>query len=127
MALTELQKRAALMMVEHPELTQKELAEILGVHRNTIGNWNRNKEFLDYKNELALEVHRSFIADTLKILRDKTLNPNTRSHVKYLELALKTYGLLTEKQENTVTVKQEKTEQELLAELGLDDEDSEDM
>jgi hypothetical protein len=34
-----------------------------------------------------------------------------------LELALKTYGLLTDKIESQVTVKEEKTEADLLAEL----------
>lgn len=120
MALSEQQKRAALLMVGQPELTQQQIADEIGVHRNTIVNWNRNKEFIEYKNELAMDIHKSFIAETLKVLRDKTLNPNVRSHVKYLELALKTYGLLTEKQESTVTVKEEKSETELLAELDLD-------
>jgi DNA-binding XRE family transcriptional regulator len=117
MALTELQKRCALLQVEHPELTQQQIADELGVHRNTIGNWNRNKEYIEYKNELAMTVHKSFLADTLKILREKTLNGNTRGHSRYLEMALKTYGVLTEKSEQTVTVKEEKSEKELLDEL----------
>lgn len=117
MALTDVQKQCAMMMIEDPTKSQLEIAEELGVHRNTIGNWNRNKEFLEFKNDLALDVHKSFLADTLKILRDKTLNPKERSHVRYLELALKSYGVLTEKQEQTVTVKEEKSEQELLEEL----------
>lgn len=119
MAITELQRTAALMMVENPELKQYEIADTLNVHRNTISNWNRDKEFLDYKNDLAMDVHRSFIADTLKVLREKSLDGRQRSHVKYLELALKTYGLLTDKIEQDVKVEAKKSEEELLAELDI--------
>ncbi|MHC5291067.1 hypothetical protein CHCC14819_0434 [Bacillus licheniformis] len=117
MALTDLQKKCALIQVEHPELTQQALADEIGVHRNTIGNWNRNKEYLEYKNDLAMDVHKSFLAETLKILRTQTLNPKVRGHSRYLEMALKTYGVLTDKSEQTVTVKEEKSEKELLDEL----------
>lgn len=119
MAISELQRQAALMMVETPEIKQYELAEKLGVHRNTVSKWNRDKEFLDYKNDLAMDVHRSFIADTLKVLREKSLDGKQRSHVKYLELALKTYGLLTDKVEQEVKVEAKKSDQELLEELGI--------
>lgn len=119
MALSELQRQAALLMVEDPKVKQYELAEKLGVHRNTISKWNRDKEFLDYKNDLAMDVHRSFIADTLTVLREKSLDGRQRSHVKYLELALKTYGLLTDKVEQEVKVEQKKSEAELLAELDI--------
>jgi DNA-binding XRE family transcriptional regulator len=122
MALTEQQKQCALRMIEAPELTQQELADELGVHRNTIGNWNRNKEFIEYKNDIAMDIHNSFLADTLKILRDKTLNPRERGHVRYLELALKTYGALKDKQEQTVTVKEERTENDMLKDLMGDQE-----
>lgn len=117
MALTEIQKKCAMLQVEAPEITQQALADELGVHRNTIGNWNRNKEYIEFKNDLAMDVHKSFLAETLKVLRNKTLDPNVRGHSRYLEMALKTYGVLTEKTEQTVTVKEEKSEKDLLAEL----------
>lgn len=119
MAISEVQRTAALMMVEDPSLKQYQIAETLGVHRNTVSKWNRDKEFLDYKNDLAMDIHRSFIADTLKVLREKSLDGRQRSHVKYLELALKTYGLLTDKIEQDVRVESKKTEEELLAELDI--------
>lgn len=117
MALSELQKKCAMIQVEMPEITQQALADELGVHRNTIGNWNRNKEYIEYKNDLAMDVHKSFLAETLKILREKTLNGNAKGHTRYLEMSLKTYGVLTDKTEQTVTVKDEKSEKELLDEL----------
>lgn len=117
MALTDIQKRCAMIQVEHPEITQQGLADTLEVHRNTIGNWNRNKEYIEYKNDLAMDVHKSFLAETLKILRSKTLDGNVRGHSRYMEMALKTYGVLTEKTEQVLTVKEEKTEKDLLAEL----------
>lgn len=117
MALSDIQKKCAMIQVEHPEITQQALADELGVHRNTISNWNRNKEYIEYKNDLAMDVHKSFLAETLKLLREKTLNGNVRGHSRYMEMALKTYGVLTDKSEQTVTVKEEKSEKELLAEL----------
>lgn len=117
MALTEMQKQCAMLQVEQPEITQQVLADTLDVHRNTIGNWNRNKEYIEFKNDLAMDVHKSFLADTLKILRQKTLDGSSRGHSRYMEMALKTYGVLTEKTEQTVTVKEEKSEKDLLAEL----------
>lgn len=117
MALTDIQKKCALVQVEYPELTQQSIADEIGVHRNTIGNWNRSKEYIEYKNDLAMDIHKSFLADTLKVLRSKTLDPNVRGHSRYLEMALKTYGVLTEKTEQTVTVKEEKSDKELLDEL----------
>lgn len=117
MALSELQKRCAMIQVEHPELTQIQVSEELGVHRNTVGNWNRTKEYIEYKNDLAMDVHNSFLADTLNLLRKKTLDGNVRGHSRYMEMALKTYGVLKDKSEQTVTVKEEKSEKELLEEL----------
>lgn len=117
MALSDIQIKGALMQVEHPEITQQVLADTLGVHRNTVSNWNRNKEYIEYKNDLAMDLHKSFLADTLKILREKTLNGNSRGHSRYMEMALKTYGVMTEKTEQMVTVKEEKSEKDLLAEL----------
>lgn len=117
MALTDLQKKCALIQVEHPEITQQTLADELGVHRNTIGNWNRSKEYIEYKNDLAMDVHKSFLAETLKVLRAKTLDGNVRGHSRYLEMALKTYGVLTEKSEQVITHKEEKSEKDLLDEL----------
>lgn len=117
MAISDLQRQCAMLQVENPELTQQELADTLGVHRNTIGNWNRSKEYIEYKNDLAMNVHKSFLAETLKLLRQKTLDGNVRGHSRYMEMALKTYGVLTDKSEQTVTVKEEKSEKELLSEL----------
>lgn len=117
MALTEIQKRAAYLMIEQPELKKYEIAESLGIHPNTLTTWGKNKEFLAFKNDIAMDLHKDFLADTLKVLRDKTLDPKVRSHVKYLELALKSYGLLTDKVETNLTVKEEKSEADLLAEL----------
>ncbi|MFL6556075.1 MAG: phBC6A51 family helix-turn-helix protein [Bacillus sp. (in: firmicutes)] len=117
MALTELQKKAAYLFVENPGIKKGEVSEQVGVHPNTMTAWCKSKEFIAFKNDISMDLHKNFLADTLKILRDKTLDGKTRSHVKYLELALKSYGLLTDRVESTVTVKEEKTEADLLAEL----------
>ncbi|MFR7272454.1 phBC6A51 family helix-turn-helix protein [Streptococcus pneumoniae] len=117
MALSDMQRKCAMIQVEHPEFSQQVLAEELGVHRNTISNWNRNKEYIDYKADLAMDVHKAHIAKTLKILRDKVDDVNGRGHSRYMEMELKTHGLLKDKQEQVVTVKEEKSEKDLLQEL----------
>jgi len=115
MPLSDKQKQAVELRVYQPERTLRSIAEEVGVHFNTITNWKKNKEFIDYKQQLALSVHGEY----LDILRKKALDGNTRSHVKYLELLLKTYGLLVDKQEVSAVVKEEKSEAELLEELNI--------
>ncbi|EJR95557.1 phBC6A51 family helix-turn-helix protein [Bacillus cereus] len=117
--LNDKQKQVAELMVYQPERTLKSIAEEVGVHFNTITNWKKNKEFAEYKRQLALSVHGEYLVETLDILRKKALNGNTRSHVIYLELLLKTYGLLVDKQEVTAVVKEEKSDAELLEELNM--------
>ena len=113
--LTEQQKLAAKIMIERPGITQKQLAEEIGCHVNTLYNWRQSSSFNTYLNQLSLEVHNSFIDDTLRMLRKKALDENTRGQVKFMELLLKSFGLLKDTRESTVTVKEEKSEQELLA------------
>jgi transposase-like protein len=115
--LTDKQKQAAELMVYQPQRTLKDIAQEVGVHYNTMTNWKKNTEFLEYRKQLALKAHGDYLIETLAILRKKALDGNTRSHVKYLELLLKTYGLLVDKQEVQATVKEEKTDAELLEEL----------
>ncbi|MED2706608.1 phBC6A51 family helix-turn-helix protein [Bacillus toyonensis] len=117
LTLSDKQKQAVELMVYQPERTLKSIAEEVGVHFNTITNWKKNREFAEYKRQLALSVHGEYLVETLDILRKKALDGNTRSHVKYLELLLKTYGLLVEKQEVQALVKEEKSDSELLEEL----------
>lgn len=117
--LNDKQKQVAELLVYQPERTLKSIAEEVGVHFNTITNWKKNREFDEYKRQLALSVHGEYLVESLDILRKKALDGNTRSHVKYLELLLKTYGLLVEKKEVQAIVKEEKSEAELLEELNI--------
>ncbi|MEH7644717.1 MULTISPECIES: phBC6A51 family helix-turn-helix protein [Bacillus cereus group] len=119
MTLSDKQKQAVELMVYQPERTLRSIAEEVGVHFNTITNWKKNKEFIDYKRQLALSVHGDYLVESLDILRKKALDGNTRSHVKYLELLLKTYGLLVERQEVSAVMKEEKSDAELLEELNM--------
>lgn len=113
--LTPAQKECIRLMFEEPGMPQTEIARIVGVHRNTIRNWRSNKEFNQAVNEITMEIHNSHLHDILEVLRAKTLDPNNRAHVKYLELALKTYGLLKDKHETNLVIKDEPTESDLLA------------
>ncbi len=117
--LNDKQKQAVELMVYQPERTLKSIAEEVGVHFNTITNWKKNREFAEYKRQLALSIHGEYLVETLTVLRKKALDGNTRSHVKYLELLLKTYGLLVDKQEVSAVVKEEKSDAELLEELNI--------
>lgn len=101
--LTVNQQKAALMLVENDlrstdeKMTQEEIATELGIDRSTLYLWRtRNKNFIDYKNEISddfLSEHRSKVYSQLL----KLIN-GPQPSVKAIDLYLKRFGLLTEKQ-----------------------------
>jgi transcriptional regulator with XRE-family HTH domain len=103
--LTPQQQKAALLLVENDlrdngdKRTQEEIAEEVGVTYKTIWSWRKqNRNFIDYKNEIAddfLAEHRSGVYGQLM----KLINGSQPS-VKAIDLYLKRFGLLTEKQVN---------------------------
>lgn len=103
--LTAQQQKAAFLLVENDlrsndeKRTQEEIAEEVGVTYKTIWEWRKkNRNFIDYKNEIAddfLAEYRSGVYGQLM----KLINGSQPS-VKAIDLYLKRFGLLTEKQVN---------------------------
>lgn len=103
--LTLQQQKAAFLLVENDlrdggdKKTYEQIAEEVGVSYKTIWEWRkRNRNFIDYKNEIAddfLAEYRSGVYGQLM----KLINGSQPS-VKAIDLYLKRFGLLTEKQVN---------------------------
>lgn len=101
--LTLQQRRAAMLCVENEMMegvakkSQDTLAEELGIDRVTLWRWRtQNQVFIEYMNLLAddmLSAHRSEVySQLLKLIR------GSQPSVKAIDLFMKRFGLLTEKQ-----------------------------
>ena len=103
--LTEQQKKAAFMLVENDlksnkdplKLTYEQIAEEVGVSYKTIWSWRtQNRNFIAYKNEIAddfLSDKRSRVyGQLLKLIEGE------QPSVKAIDLFMRRFGLLTEKQ-----------------------------
>lgn len=103
--LTMPQQKAAFLLVENDlrdggdKKTLEQIAEEVGVTYKTIWEWRKkNRNFIEYKNEIAddfLAEYRSGVYGQLM----KLINGSQPS-VKAIDLYLKRFGLLTEKQVN---------------------------
>lgn len=101
--LTAQQRKAAYLVVENELLptkerrTKEEIATEVGVTYKTIWSWStRNRDFIEYKNAIAddfLETEREAVYSNLMQLI-KAPQPS----VKAIDLYLRRFGLLTEKQ-----------------------------
>jgi transcriptional regulator with XRE-family HTH domain len=101
--LTPQQIKAAFLLVENDlrdngdKRTQEDIAEEVGVTYKTVWSWRKsNRNFIDYKNEIAddfLAEYRSGVYGQLMRLIN-----GSQPSVKAIDLYLKRFGLLTEKQ-----------------------------
>ncbi len=126
--LTTQQQKAAFLLVENDlrdngdKRTQEDIAEEVGVTYKTLWTWRKqNRNFIDYKNEIAddfLSEYRSGVYGQLL----KLIN-GPQPSVKAIDLYLKRFGLLTEKQVNiTEDSSGSRTNEDLAKELeDLDD------
>ncbi|ASN68088.1 hypothetical protein 8F11_53 [uncultured Caudovirales phage] len=126
--LTAQQRKAAYLVVENELLptkerrTKEEIATEVGVTYKTIWSWTtRNRDFIEYKNAIAddfLETEREAVYSNLMQLI-KAPQPS----VKAIDLYLRRFGLLTEKQiVTTDTGEGARTDADLEQELGELDE-----
>lgn len=76
--------------------TNKEAAELLGVHRNTISNWRRNPEWQEEYKRRAIERTHSRLPQLLDAMMDEAINNGNAAMSKLL---LQVNGLLTDKVE----------------------------
>lgn len=122
------QRKAAYMLVENELLdyaekrTHKEIAEELGVHRNTIYKWStKNRIFIEYKNEIADD----FLADKRAHVYGQLMKliGGSQPSVKAIDLFMRRFGLLTDRQITQSDINDDKrTNDDLAKELDeLDD------
>jgi hypothetical protein len=103
--LSEQQKKAAYMLVENDlkpnkdatKLTYEQIADEIGVTYKTIWSWRtQNRNFIAYKNEISddfLSDKRSRVyGQLLKLIEGE------QPSVKAIDLFMRRFGLLTEKQ-----------------------------
>lgn len=123
------QQKAAFLLVENDlrdnseKRTQEDIAEEVGVSYKTVWSWRKtNRNFIDYKNEIAddfLSEYRSGVYGQLM----KLINGSQPS-VKAIDLYLKRFGLLTEKQ---VTVTEDASGSRSNEDLAKELEDLDDL
>lgn len=100
------QREAALLLIEkefvpkgEKRKTDEEIAEIVGVTRMTIHNWNnRDRNFIEYKNYLAADFLDSYLPFVYRKLLDGISNGSMRG----IELFLKRAGDLDSRSEVTI-------------------------
>jgi hypothetical protein len=103
--LTEQQKKAALILVDNDlksnkdpsKLTYEQIAEEIGVSYKTIWSWRtQNRNFIAYKNEISDD----FLSDKRSMVYGQLLKliGGEQPSVKAIDLFMRRFGLLTEKQ-----------------------------
>jgi len=110
----------ALDVVKYPYKTQKERAEEMGVHVNTIGKDMRSDDFKAEKERLTMEYHAEHAHQALDELRKMAMSEDTPNRTKAMELWLRSLSLLNNDINVNATVKQSKSDEELFKQL-LDD------
>jgi hypothetical protein len=120
--LTLQQRKAALLLVENELIgaandekkSQEEMAEEVGVGRMTLYRWRtQNKVFIEYMNLIAddfLGSHRAEVySQLLKTIR------GSQPSIKGIDLFLRRFGLLTDRQVTTTEGENDKRSNEDLA------------
>lgn len=84
------------------KLTINEIAEQVGVHRNTVRNWRKKPEFLQYQQYLSMQESASMLPDLLAQLHHAAHGDNNAAKsVKSAELLMKYHSLLVDRSEMT--------------------------
>lgn len=93
------QQLSAARLMADPDcrMTNKEIAESVGVSDRTIYRWKEDREFLDLQNDLTDKYMDAFLSEVYRQLQKAV----RQGSVKAIELALKRAGRLIEKREVT--------------------------
>lgn len=91
------EKLHAARMMTDPEvrMTNKEIADAVGVSERTLYRWKEDQDFLDLVNDLSEKYMDAFLGETYRQLQKAIRNGS----VKAIELALKRSGKLIERRE----------------------------
>lgn len=118
--LTAIQMRCAEILATNDieQKTMAQIAEELGISERVIYNWKRDEDFIAYKNDIAERIMDEFIDDAYKELRRiGTKGKQEGTRVKALEVVLKTRGKLTDVHKVEQTIKDERTNESIEAEI----------
>lgn len=104
-ALTEQQLRAIDLLVgKEGNLTQQEIADEIGVSRQTLFNWRKKPEFRKALVEQAKTITDTGLAHSLTWMEQAMKDPKVKDSVK-VQIAgmfMKNHGMLKDMQETTV-------------------------
>lgn len=112
-SLSAQQRRCAEILAFNDEyrMSHEQIAEELGVNVRTIYRWKKEREFIEYQNELAEKAMDSFLAKAYEIIREISLKGKSDSaKLKALELLLKNRGKLTDVQKAEVDIKDQRSQ-----------------
>ncbi|MBA4542013.1 helix-turn-helix domain-containing protein [Thermoactinomyces daqus] len=109
------QIEAAMLLADpHNKMTQREVAQKVGVHYNSVWNWlHKNEDFRD-----LIEYYRDQFLNDLYGLAIKALETQLkRNNTRAVEIFLKSQGKLTERHEVEQTIEDKRDSESLEAQL----------
>lgn len=109
------QIEAAMLLADpHNKMTQREVAQKVGVHYNSVWNWlHKNEDFRD-----LIEYYRDQFLNDLYGLAIKALETQLkRNNTRVVEIFLKSQGKLTERHEVEQTIEDKRDSESLEAQL----------
>jgi len=118
--LTLSQRRAAeiFAMNDVYDMTIAEVAKECGVSVRSIYRWKQDRDFIAYQNEIAETVMEDFLAETYNVIKRLARSGRSEhSKLKAVELVLKNRGKLQEIQKVEATIKDERTDETIEAEI----------
>jgi AcrR family transcriptional regulator len=99
------------------QMTHAQIAEKVGVSERTLYRWKKDPEFAAYVNYLSDQVMHSFIAEASTELRNIVRHGSDKDKLKGIELVYKANGKMRDVQDQTVTVRDERTTESVKAEI----------
>lgn len=120
--LTDQQKDAIDLLVgKEGDLTQQEIADKVGVSRQSLFNWRKKPEFRQALVEQAKTITDTGLAHSLKWMEQALQDPSVKPSVK-VQIAgmfLKNHGMLKDVQETTVKSEPAMTVEEALKKYNI--------
>lgn len=86
---------ARLMATPEQKMTNKEIAQAVGISERQLYRWKENREFLDLVNDLAEKYMDAFLGEVYREMRKSIMSGS----VKAMELYLKRSGKLIDRKE----------------------------
>lgn len=117
----QLESIALIVSKDYNGMTMQEIADKVGVSRNGLYLWQKNRLYNDELIKQTEELQRAFLAEAYSQVRAMVKSPTVADNnkLKAIELVLRNQGRLKDVQETTVSV-EEKSLDDILAEIEED-------